>query len=1038
MDAIIRFFVDRHLLVNVFAAALVVFGLLAAGKLQREFIPSFATPIIWVTATLPGASARDVETKITIPLEKAIEEVEGIDEFHTIIADNSSHTTIELYDDYSAAEIAEAERDIRNAIDAINDFPEEMEDEPVVKHLNPAREVVVGVALTGPPGKLIAVAEDLEERIERLDKVANVVIVGLQDPEVRILVDPAKALAHGVTLVDVIKAIEKRNVSSTGGNLEGADDQRQVVMWSRFAEPQHVGDTILKFTQGGGALRVRDIARIEHGREDTGLLVHNDAQRGVTLMVHKRENADIINAVDDVRNLVSNADLPDGVSFELVQDESFIISNRLSLMATNGIIGAALVSLVLLYFVRLQPAIWIFIGIPVVFLGTVAIFGQFDLSLNLMSLTGFIIVLGMVVDDAVVVSERITVKQAQGLSRRDAAVAGTLEMMRPVTAAALTTILAFLPLIALGGLPGKITWQIPAVVVMALLVSAVESFFVLPAHMSTVGVNARIEKREFVARMERAYRRVLTWILRHRGVVASTGLAVFLFIMLIIRPLVPFILFPQDDAERLFVKITAPAGTALEQTEAAVTNMERQIKDITAVDVEAVMSRIGHQNTGSLEKNIGEASHEALIIVQFKRTGRRYTNAEWIPLIRSQLSLPAGITAVYQSDYFGPPTDQPVTVHVLSNDEQDRRGAALEIANWLAAEPGVIEVEIDERPGTPQLDLNPDYAKMALRGLDAATVGLTLSAAFHGIEASEHRDLKDITELRVLFDPAARTDLKALLETPVRTADNSLVPLRDVVNPVQNPAVTRIYHRDGYRSATIRASFSPDSGLTALPFARRLEQEVFARFESIPGLFVFNGGEAVETKKTAGAMGVAAMLAVAGIAVVIWLMLGSLFESLFVMLVIPFALAGVFLTFFLHGKQMSMFSMMGAIGLIGVVVNGAIVMVDAIHRRVKIQSGNDSAAVQQALIEGVVERLRPILVTTLTTLGGVLPTAYGIGGYDPVVSPMSLAIGWGLAFSTLVTLFLVPVLYSFARDTSAAVKSLATRFQFPPDNKIRQ
>ncbi|MGI9294393.1 MAG: efflux RND transporter permease subunit, partial [Pseudomonadales bacterium] len=663
MEAIIRFFVDRHLLVNVFAAALVVLGLIAASNLQREFIPSFDAPIIWVTATLPGASARDVETKVTIPLEKAIEEVEGVDDFHTIVADNSSFTTIELYDDYNSEEIAEAERDIRNAIEAITDFPEEMDDEPVVKHLNPARDVVVEVALTGPPEQLITAAEDLEERVERLDTVSNVDLVGLQDPEVRVLVDPAQALAHGVTLVDIIAAIEKRNVSSTGGNLKSASNQRQIVMWSRYEKPQDVGDTIVKFSSAGGALRVRDIARIEQGHADTDLLVHNHGERGITLLVNKRETADIIGAVEDVRAIVASAALPDGVSYQLVHDESFIISNRLSLMATNGIIGAGLVAVVLLFFVRLQPAIWILVGIPVVFLGALAVFGRFDMSLNLMSLTAFIIVLGMVVDDAVVVSERIVFKQAQGLSRRDAAVAGTLEMMRPVTAATLTTILAFAPLIALGGLPGKITWQIPAVVVMALLVSVVESLFVLPAHMSTVSGNARIDKREFVKRLERGYRLALKWVLHHRGIVALTALLAFLFIMLVIRPAVPFILFPQDDADRLFVKISTPAGTALEQTEAIVVNIERQIMNITAADLDAVSARIGHQNITSLEKNIGEASNEAVLIVQFKRAGRRYTNAEWIQLIHSQLNLPVEVTAVYQSDYFGPPTDQPVTVH---------------------------------------------------------------------------------------------------------------------------------------------------------------------------------------------------------------------------------------------------------------------------------------------------------------------------------------------------------------------------------------
>ena len=341
---------------------------------------------------------------------------------------------------------------------------------------------------------------------------------------------------------------------------------------------------------------------------------------------------------------------------------------------------------------------------------------------------------------------------------------------------------------------------------------------------------------------------------------------------------------------------------------------------------------------------------------------------------------------------------------------------ALEVEHYLKARPGVIEVEVDERPGTPKLELNLNYEKLALRGLDAQTVGQTLAAAFYGIEASEHRDLDNTTELRVQFDPAARGSLDALLETPVRANSGELVRLRDVVDPMEVAAVTRIYHRDGYRSATIRASFAETSGFSALSFSARLDEELFARFQDIPGLFVFNGGEAVETQKVTANMGVAAILAVLGITLVIWVMLGSLLEALFVMLVIPMAVAGVFLVFFLHGKAMSMFAMLGAIGLAGIVVNGSIVMVDSIHRRLREATINSRAEATEKIVEAVVERLRPILVTTLTTLGGVLPSAYGIGGYDMIISIVALAIGWGLAVSTLVTLFLVPVLYSLARD----------------------
>ncbi len=1025
MRKIVAFFIERHLLVNIIAFAMVGMGLLASTNLKREFLPLFETPIIWLTARLPGASAQDIETKVAIPIQEALEEVEGIDDYYTVISDNTSFTTVELYEDFEAPQLIEAEKEIRDAVDAITDFPSEMDEEPHIERLNPGRDVVIELSLQGSIKELVDIAETLEERIEALSTISRVDIVGLQDPEVRIQVDPVKAIAHDVSLESIVAAIDKRNVSSTGGFIENAEEQRQVVMWSRFDRPEEVADTILKTSATGGVLRIRDIARVEATREDGNLIVRNNGERGLTLAVRKRVQADIIDATDDVKKLVDNTSLLDGVQYKLVKDESYIISNRLNLMANNGLMGFVLVTLVLIYFVRIQPAIWVMIGIPIVFLGAMALFGQTGMSLNMMSLGGFVIVLGMVVDDAVVVSERIAFKQAQGFNSKDAAIEGTLEMTPAVVAASLTTILAFSPMLSIGGIPGKIVWQLPAVVVLVLLVSVFESLFVLPAHMSTVKPGKQLEKRKLLVALERRYAVVLGWALQHRLIIILTSVSLFLVIMIVIRPLLPFILFPQDDADRLYIKLSAPMGTPLEQTEAMVAGIERQIMSITKDDLELVSSRIGHQNNKQADKNRGEASHEALMILQFEQSDRRFTNAEWIQVIHKNLVLPESIRAVYLSDYFGPPTDQPVTLHVLSNEDSLRRSVAMEVANYLRDIPGVIEIDIDERPGTPQIDLELDYEKLALRGLDAATVGRALSIAFYGVEASEHRTLDDVTKLRVQFDAAGRADISGVLDVPIRAADGRNIPLRDVVTAVERPALTRIYHRNGYRSSTVRASFTPESGLTAVLFAQRMQEEVLARYENTPGLILEIDGEAVSTQETTGGMGRAALIAVSGIALVVWLMLGSIIEALFILIVIPFAIAGVIFTFFLHGMNLSMFAILGGIGLAGVVVNGAIVMIDAVHRRLNarnIKRGDDEE--DAIIIETVVERLRPILVTTLTTLGGVLPTAYGLGGYDPMISPMSMAIGWGLVFSTFVTLFVVPVLYSFARDVNHKMSTL--------------
>ena len=1022
MERLIRFFVDRHQLVHVMVAIIIVTGYLAASRASRETFPNVTIPTLVVTAQLPGASARDVELKVAIPLQEAIEDLDGVKSFHTVVTDNTALTTVELYDEFSERRILQAERDLSVLIDAINDFPPEMEDEPTILRLNPKKFPVIQVALSGPTDAVVRAGKLLERRLNRLDTVSRVTLVGLQDPEVRVLVDPRRARAHGVTLLDVVDAVKRRNVSSTGGMLKTAEERRQVVLWSRFEDPSEVGETIIRFLPSGGALRVRDVGRIEVGREDTGLIAHTNAEPGISLVVNKREDADIVDTVDQIRATVHATELPNGVSAVFVKDESFMARNRLELMFNNGLLGAALVAIVLFVFLTPLAALWVLLALPVVFLGSLALFPVIGFSINMVTLTAFVVVLGMVVDDAVVISERAISKRQEGLDRREAAIVAATEMSRPVIASGITTMLAFLPLWALGGMTGKLTFALPAVVMTALGLSLLESLFILPGHMSMASGVGKNPKRAFMLRLEARYRRILEVVLHHRVAVLFSFVAALVVTFGFVAPRLGMQLFPQDDSNALYIKFDAPLGTPLERTEAIVAAVERQLPAILGSDLAAVTARIGHQQADDrgVNRERGAAENEAVINSLFVDSGREKTSAEWIEVLERELIVPPDVKITYAAEIMGPPVGQPVTIHVAANEDELRRGTALEIADWLRGVGGVTNIDVDERPGTPQIELNLDYRKLALRGLDAETVGLTLRAAFQGIVASEHRDLDETTDYRVLFDPAARQSLDALLETPVRARDGTLVRLRDVVHPIEVPAVQRIYHRDGSRTATVRAQFTAGSPHTSLSMASLAERELFPRYASVQDLDVYYGGEAVETRKTTKDMGVAAMLAFAGIATVIALMLGSFLEASFVVAIIPFSLAAVMLTFFVHGQPLSIFAMMGTVGLAGVVVNASIVMVDAIHRSVGVLSDPSPRQRLDAIIDAVVSRLRPILVTSLTTLGGVLPTAYGLGGHDAVVAPMSLALGWGIALSTLVTLILVPTLYTVANDLRTA------------------
>jgi multidrug efflux pump subunit AcrB len=1021
MERLVRFFVERHVVVNVITLAIVGMGVFSALRTNVEGMPIVSLPRFSVTAVLPGASARDVETKVTIPIEDELRDIDGLDNYTTVVTDNRSVTLIELDDDTPDKALLAKEREIRNAIESITDFPEDMKDEPTIDLMDPSKMPVVEIAVSGEKQKLPGAARQIERALLRSEGVAEVTIVGMPDPELRVLVDPAALRAHRVTLLEIVRAIERRNVSDTGGVLESADSRRQVVMWGRFRDPYEAGDVILRFDEDG-PLRVRDVARLELDREDVGLLAGTNGEPGLSLIITKQPTADMIRTREAIRRAVETVELPSGVTTAVVNDRSFEMANRISILATNGAMGLALVATIVFLFLAPSAAMWVCVGVPVVILAVVAVMPQVGMTINFVSTVAFVIVLGMLVDDAVVVAEKILLRRQEGLEPDEAAVSGTVAVARPVMASAATTLLAFAPMLAIGGMPSKMTWQIPAVVCIALALSLLESFFILPAHMSMVrGETKARPKRAFMLRLEGAYRAALQRSLPHRGkVIAAFGLA-FVLIAVSILPRIEFVFFPQESSPAFSIKLTMPPGTPIEQTQAVVDTLGAQLPAAMGEDLVAVTTRVGHQDPKAMDREYGSAENEGLVTAHLRPDKKAHTSAEWIEYFRPRLRIPFEAQVVYSAEVDGPPGLEPVQYYVLANDDVTRRQTALALAQFIEEIEGVVDVSVDERLGMRQIDLNPDPERLARSGLDARELGLTLKAAYYGLVASEIRDLDETTEIRVLFEPAARRSIDSLLEAPVRNARGGLILLRDVVDPVELPALAAIRHRNGWRVATVTGGLSADGGTTSLNVAEYVERDFIPRFAGRSDVEIEVGGEVIQSRRATGDLGMVAIFVVLGIGAVIAIMLGSFLEAFFVIAVVPFAAIFVALTFFLHGMNFSMLPLIGTIGLAGVVVNASIIMVDSVHQAQHANRGRSEVERTSAMIEALVTRLRPILVTSLSTFGGVMPTAYGFGGYDPVMSPMSLALGWGLALSSVVTLFLVPSLYVAANDINRRI-----------------
>ena len=1025
MERLIRFFVERHLLVNVITISVILLGVLSLIRTNVAGFPEASMPIYSIQATLAGAAAQDVETKVTIPIEDELGEIDGLDSFTTIVTDNRSVTTVKLDDDTSDADIYKKEREIRNAIESINDFPDDMRDDPRVFVMEPSKQPVLEVALSGPEELLPEAARRMEQTLLRVEGVGEVNLVGLPDPELRVLVDPEAAHSHNVTILDVVRAIERRNVSDTGGVLESADHRRQVVMWGRYKDPSEVGETILRFDDAG-PLRVRDVARLELGREDMGLISGTNGQPGLSLVAVKAEDADLVRVRGRIGQAIETAVLPEGVSWSIVNDASYEMTNRLNVIASNGLMGLSLVAVIVFLFLAPSAAFWVCVGVPLVILGVIAVMPLTGMTINFVSTVAFVIVLGMLVDDAVVVAEKILLRRQEGLTPKEAAVSGTVMVARPVIASAATTLLAFAPMLAIGGMPSKLIWQIPAVVCLALALSLLESFFVLPGHMSMVSGDAPMRpKRAFVVRIEERYRKALHQALPHRGKVIGFFSIIFLLIVFLIVPTMEFEFFPQESSPGFSIKIEMPAGTPIEQTEAVSNVIQSQLPAIMGRDLLAMTSRVGHMDSQAFGREYGSSENEAIVSVYLDLDGKELSSAEWMKVLRSELRVPLDAEVVFEAAVDGPPGLEPVSVFVLANDDVTRRQTALALQQFLEEIPGVVDISVDEKFGMRQIDLNPNPERLAKRGLDVRDLGLTLKAAYYGLIASEIRDIDETTEIRVALDPVSRRSIDALLGTPVRNQRGELVMLRDVVDPVEIPALAKIQHRNGRRAVSVTAGLDPDSKQTGTSVAERLESEFLPRFADRSDLEIEISGEVIQSRRATGDLSFVALVVFFGIGAVIAIMLGSFLEAFFVIAVVPFAAVAVVLTFWAHGMNFSLLPLIGTIGLSGVVVNASIVMVDSVHQaQHRLAPGVSDEERTKTVIDALVTRLRPVLVTSLSTFGGVLPTAYGLGGYDAVMSPMSLALGWGLAFSSVVTLFLVPSLYVAANDINRKIAEM--------------
>jgi multidrug efflux pump subunit AcrB len=1038
-----EFSVKNSLLVNLVSVFIIVTGSMAMLNLNREAFPTVDFDEVAVRTYWIGAPAEDVEKLITLPVEKEIRGISGIKEFTSVSEEGFSLVAITI--DPDVKDKRQVVDDIETAVDRVTELPEGINDDPVVTELKSEEWPVLDISIGGdlPSGELRVLAERLEDLLLEIKGVASVTRVGWQDQEIWVELDPRKMIESHVSLNEVMTALRERNITIPGGPLAVGDIEYNVRISAEFATPAEIAEVVVRANDAGNWLKIKDIATVRETFEDAVTLSRINGKRNLTMVVVKSADGDIVRVVELVKKVLSGFEktIPEGVKITTADDMSFYVERRLGVLKNNGIIGFVLVVVLLFIFLDPLPALVTAFGIPIALFVTFIAMQFFGIAINLISMLGLIIVLGMLVDDGIIVAENVFRYREQGMPIREAVIIGTQEVIMPVTVTILTTCAAFAPLLAMTDIIGKFIREIPLVVMIALGASLLEAFIILPSHLfdlMTISQNGNRDRprrpkvKKWFKRIQHAYIRFLNTALNHRYLF-FTGMIILLGASIFLATRMKIIIFTGEGVEEFSIRAEAPKGTSLESTEELMVPVESLIDALPRGEIDSFRTTIGkHELDGGFDPSAKRASHLAQIRVYLTPAQQRRRSPQEIgDDLREQLESIEGFEKLYV--FFpkeGPPVGRDISVGIRGDNWQVLQEIAGKYTARLGQIDGVSDIETTYTFGKKQLRIRIDEAMTKRFSLSVDEVARAVSIAFRGGVATTVKPEKaeEETAVRVRFAKEARAGLAAFEHVRVRNRTGQLVPLLSVAEVVEDDGIFQINHLDGKRVIYVQANVNQEIA-TSLEVNRLLQREFADMSAQYPDYTVKYSGEFESQMESQKNLLTSFTIAFLIIFMILATMFNSLVQPFIVMLAIPFGLIGVVFAFYLHGRPLSFFGMMGVVGLTGIVVNDSIVLVDFINR-----ARGSGKRRRHSLIQAGKMRLRPVIMTSLTTIGGLVSVAYGIGGGDPFLKPMALAIVYGLLFSTVLILVMIPCVYEIIDDLVLKV----TRRELHEPSGLRQ
>lgn len=1032
--SIFKLSVKNPVLVNMVMLGIVVLGLYSYVTLPREEMPDINFNWIFIVTTYPGASAEEVEKLVTIPIEEEIQDVDKIDHISSTSSENNSMISVK-FEMMSPEEFDKRLNDLRAELDKVTDLPEDSED-PFVFQLKTSTWLpMLSVVLYGdvPERVLKETAEEIKKDIEDIRDISKVTLAGVRDREIWIEVDPSRLEAYKLSIQDVVEAVRVTNLDMPGGTIATGRAEYLVRALGEAQGADEIGKIVIRRTPGSRGIRISDVAAVSDTLSEAETVTRLNGRKAVALMAQKKTEGNTIRLTDEIKELMADYEsrLPEGVQVAFTNDSSTRIRNSLQKLESNALLGMLFVIIILYVFIGFRNAFLAGIGIPISFMATFLFMKWYGESLSGNSLFGLVLVLGIIVDDAIVILENSYRYMQKGLSPSEAVLKGAPEVAVPVLSSILTTIAAFLPLMLMPGIIGEFMKIIPIVVSFALIASLIEAFFILPSHIADWGKVDKPGSRgdRFFDAVRSFYRRALVRILRRRY--AAVGTVLFTAVLLGgIIPLIGVDMFADEEVSQFYVRIRMPVGTRLEETDEVLSFIEQKALSLPEEEVSSITSVAGILNTDTetvVNTHVGEVTVDLV-----EERDRDRSSDQIMADLRDRIGDLAGLGYIkFARLPTGPPITKPIEVKVKGKYLDELENVADLVKKELASMPGVIDINDDFYQGKKEMRIRVDEQKAAVYGLTNLDIAMALRTAFEGSEVTSIMDGDEEVDIIVKFREDRANRLETLETMRVRSRAGALVPLSNVVSISWDRGIAEIKRFDLERAITVSADV--DNDITDVSAVTKALEENFADIQSVyPGYSLTFEGEFEEFKEIFSDVGHLFLIGIAIILIILGSQFGSWIQPLIILFTIPFAFIGAMLGLLIGGNPFSIVTLYGMVALAGVALNDSIVLIDFINKSRRERG----LGVWRAILTSGSTRLRPIMLTSLTTISGLLPMMIGLGGKSVVWQPLANTIVWGLLMATFLTLFIIPCLYAITVDLKKLPRKPGIR-KFPGTLRMR-